>query len=297
MYERFTDRARKVMQLASQESQRLNHGYIGTEHVLLGLVSEGAGVAANVLKNLDVDLAMIRRAVDRIIQPAAEWLMTDHLAQTPRTKNVIQHAISEARGLGHYFVGTEHLLLGLLREEEGVAAVVLVHLGLKLEDVREEILHLLGAVPRLRPLEPRLPSDLVSNSEDLPSEVKRIITELDAQIEQLNRQKEEAVTVSAFEGAAFLRDQADELKQRKSDLLGSWLIQHPIDPTWLSCNGGASAGIARVIKESKRWEDLPILADALEDAGCTDKEMLRHCRQPGKHANRCWVVELLLDNV
>src|SRR6266511_898636 len=146
MYERFTDRARKVMQLANQEAQRFHHEYIGTEHILLGLITEGSGVAANVLKNLDIDLAGVRRELEKIVQhgPDLEDRLTSRLPQTPRTRKVIEYAIAEARGLNHNYVGTEHLLLGLLREQEGVAAQVLMNLGLRLEDVREEVLNLLG---------------------------------------------------------------------------------------------------------------------------------------------------------
>ena len=146
MYERFTDRARKVMQLANQEAQRFNHEYIGTEHVLLGLVKEGSGVAANVLKNLDIDLRKIRLEVEKIVQhgPGGEQVVMGRLPHTPRAKKVIEYSIEEARNLNHNYVGTEHLLLGLLREQEGVAAQVLMNLGLKLEDVREEVLNLLG---------------------------------------------------------------------------------------------------------------------------------------------------------
>ncbi|QDT39215.1 ATP-dependent Clp protease ATP-binding subunit [Stratiformator vulcanicus] len=144
MYERFTDRARKVMQLANQEAQRFNHEYIGTEHILLGLVKEGSGVAANVLKNLDVDLRKIRLEVEKIVQSGPDMVTMGKLPQTPRAKKVIEYAMEEARNLNHNYVGTEHLLLGLLREQEGVAAQVLMNLGLKLEDVRDEVLNLLG---------------------------------------------------------------------------------------------------------------------------------------------------------
>jgi ATP-dependent Clp protease ATP-binding subunit ClpC len=144
MYERFTDRARKVMQLANQEAQRFNHEYIGTEHILLGLVKEGTGVAANVLKNLDIDLRKIRLEVEKIVQAGPDMVTMGKLPQTPRAKKVIEYSIEEARQLNHNYVGTEHLLLGLLREQEGVAAQVLMNLGLKLEDVREEVLNLLG---------------------------------------------------------------------------------------------------------------------------------------------------------
>ena len=145
MFERFTDRARKVMALANQEAQRFNHEYIGTEHILLGLVKEGAGVGANVLKNLDVDLRKVRLEVEKLVKRGPDMVTMGKLPQTPRAKKVIEYAIEEARSLNHNYVGTEHLLLGLLREQDGVAAQVLMNLGLRLEDVREEVLNLLGA--------------------------------------------------------------------------------------------------------------------------------------------------------
>jgi hypothetical protein len=147
MYERFTDRARTVIQLANQEAQRFNHEYIGTEHILLGLIKEGAGVAANVLKNLDIDLRKIRLEVEKIVQPGPDNRRVSKVLTTPRAKKVIEYAIEEAQNLKHKYVGTEHLLLGLLREWEGVGAQVLLNLGLKLEDVRDEVLLILGQTP------------------------------------------------------------------------------------------------------------------------------------------------------
>jgi len=144
MYERFTDRARKVMQLANQEAQRFNHEYIGTEHILLGLIKEGTGVAANVLRNLDIDLRKIRLEVEKLVQSGPDMVTMGKLPHTPRAKKVLEYAVEEARNLNHNYVGTEHLLLGLLREQEGVAAQVLMNLGVRLEDVREEVLNLLG---------------------------------------------------------------------------------------------------------------------------------------------------------
>jgi ATP-dependent Clp protease ATP-binding subunit ClpC len=147
MYEKFTDRARKVMQLANQEAQRFNHEYIGTEHILLGLVKEGSGTAAQVLKNLDIDLRKVRLEIEKIVQSGPDRVFMGKLPQTPRAKKVIEYSIEEARNLNHNYVGTEHLLLGLLREEEGVAGQVLTNLGADLKDVREEVLNLLGQAP------------------------------------------------------------------------------------------------------------------------------------------------------
>jgi ATP-dependent Clp protease ATP-binding subunit ClpC len=145
MFERFTDRARKVMALANQEAQRFNHEYIGTEHILLGLVKEGSGVGATVLKNLDVDIKKLRLEIEKHVKSGPDMVTMGKLPQTPRAKKVIEYAIEEARALNHNYVGTEHLLLGILRETEGIAAQVLMDLGLKLEDVRQEVLNLLGA--------------------------------------------------------------------------------------------------------------------------------------------------------
>jgi len=133
------------MALANQEAQRFNHDCIATEHILLGLVKEGSGVAATVLKNLDVDLKKLRLEVEKTVKSGPDMVTMGKLPQTPRAKKVIEYAIEEARSLNHNYVGTEHILLGLLRESEGMAAQVLMNLGLKLEDVRQEVLNLLGA--------------------------------------------------------------------------------------------------------------------------------------------------------
>ena len=133
------------MALANQEAQRFNHEYIGTEHILLGLVKEGSGVGATVLKNLDVDIKKLRFGVEKLVKSGPDMVTMGKLPQTPRAKKVIEYAIEEARSLNHNYVGTEHILLGLLRESEGIAAQVLMDLGLKLEDVRQEVLNLLGA--------------------------------------------------------------------------------------------------------------------------------------------------------
>ena len=134
------------MQLANQEAHRFNHEYISTEHLLVALVKEGNGVAANVLKRVLTDpLKVIREELERIgIQPGPDYDVQDKLPCTPRTKRIIEYAIDDAKKLGHHYVGTEHLLLGLLREGEGTAAQVLVNLGLDLKTVREYTLNLLG---------------------------------------------------------------------------------------------------------------------------------------------------------
>ncbi|MHC4729648.1 MAG: ATP-dependent Clp protease ATP-binding subunit [Planctomycetota bacterium] len=145
MFDRFTDRARKVMGLARQEAQRFNHDYIGTEHILLGLIQEGSGVAADVLKNIDVDPKRIRQEIEKLVSHGTTMVTMGQLPFTPRAKKVLELALEEASNLGHNYIGTEHLLLGLIREQEGIAAQVLQNLNVRLEDVREEVLELLGA--------------------------------------------------------------------------------------------------------------------------------------------------------
>ena len=137
-FEKFSERARKVLTLAQEEAQRFNHNYIGTEHILLGLVREGEGVAARVLGNLGVELSKVRAAVEFIIG-RGERPGSGEIGLTPRAKRVIELALDEARRLNHSYIGTEHLLLGLLREGEGVAAGVLESLGVNLERVRAEV--------------------------------------------------------------------------------------------------------------------------------------------------------------
>lgn len=144
MYERFTDRARKVMQLANQEAQRLNHEFIGTEHVLLGLVKEGSGIAGNVLLRLKVDVRAVRAETEKYVKPGPDMITMGKLPFTPRVKRFVENAIAEARSLGHNYVGTEHLLLGLLVEQEGVAFDVLSGLGVAADAVRAEVFALIG---------------------------------------------------------------------------------------------------------------------------------------------------------
>lgn len=247
MYERFTDRARKVMQLANQEAQRFNHEYIGTEHILLGLVKEGSGVAANVLKNLEIDLRKIRLSVEEIVQSGPEMVTMGKLSQTPRARKVIEYSIEEARNLNHDYVGTEHLLLRLLREEEGIASQVLRNLGLRFDRLRKEVLAVLGQYVRLTrgqgPLSLgeetavqriarrtgelarrvlslwRSRSGAGAEMPHLSDEVMRELDELVARIEEVDRQKEVALAEQDFEQAASLRDEADKLIKRFQALI------------------------------------------------------------------------------
>ena len=145
MFDRFTERARKVIILAKEEAKRFNHDYIGTEHILLGLIKEGESVAAAVLQNLGLSLDTIRLEVEKLVQFGPSTIVSGDIPFTPKAKKVIELAMDEARRLGHNYIGTEHLLLGLIKEGEGVASHVLMNVGLDLNKVRSEVIKLLGS--------------------------------------------------------------------------------------------------------------------------------------------------------
>jgi ATP-dependent Clp protease ATP-binding subunit ClpC len=145
MFNRFTERARKVIILAKEEARRFNHDYIGTEHILLGLIREGEGVAAAVLEKLGLSLENIRLEIEKLVQPGPTTQIIGDIPFTPRSKKALELAAEEARALGHNYIGTEHLLLGLIREGEGVASQVLLNSGLDLNKVRNEVLEILGS--------------------------------------------------------------------------------------------------------------------------------------------------------
>jgi len=144
VFERFTDRARRVVVLAQEEARMLNHNYIGTEHILLGLVHEGEGIASKALLSLNVSLDAVRRQVEEVIGRGGSP-PSGHIPFTPRAKKVLELSLREALQLGHNYIGTEHILLGVIREGEGVGAQVLTRLGASLERVRQAVIHLLPA--------------------------------------------------------------------------------------------------------------------------------------------------------
>src|SRR5438874_6349733 len=143
MFERFTDRARRVVVLAQEEARMLNHNYIGTEHILLGLIHEGEGVAAKALQELGIELMVVRTQVEAMIGQG-QSVPTGHIPFTPRAKKVLELSLREALQLGHNYIGTEHILLGLIREREGVGAQVLQKVGADLDAVRKQVVTLLG---------------------------------------------------------------------------------------------------------------------------------------------------------
>jgi ATP-dependent Clp protease ATP-binding subunit ClpC len=230
MFERFTDRARRVVVLAQEEARLLDHNYIGAEHLLLGLIREGEGVAARALESLDISLEAVRQQVEEIIGQGQEAPSSGHIPFTPGAKKVLELSLREARQLGHNYIGTEHILLGLIREGEGVAALVLVGLGADLNRVRQQVTQLLagsaaGVVTGTGWVESRL------------SAVERWVGiapdtgDLDRQIEQARSERHEAVAARDYELAASLRARERELLDELTSRQQQWVSEHPDLPS------------------------------------------------------------------
>jgi ATP-dependent Clp protease ATP-binding subunit ClpC len=152
MFERFTDRGRRVVVYAQEEARALDHNYIGTEHILLGLVHEGKGVGAKALESLGIGLETVRQRVEETIGHG-QYASTGHIPFTPRAKKVLEQALRESQHLGHHYIGTEHILLGLIRQGDGVAAQVLTELGADLDRAREQVIQLLAEYQRRKSAE------------------------------------------------------------------------------------------------------------------------------------------------
>jgi ClpA/ClpB-like protein/UvrB/UvrC motif-containing protein len=223
MFERFTDRARRVVVLAQEEARMLNHAHIGTEHLLLGLVHEGQGVAARALESLNISLSALRREVEEIIG-RGEQPPSGHIPFTPQAKQVLELSLRESNQLGHSYIGTEHILLGLLREGEGVAAQVLVKMGTDLNRVRQRVVELLHGRSGERPSEGRMRArsagdilDLLDALDQRLGAIERWVgirpdrRDLDEEIARVRGEKEAAIDAQDFETAAALRDQEREL--------------------------------------------------------------------------------------
>jgi len=182
MFERFTDRARRVVVLAQEEARLLNHNYIGTEHILLGLIHEGQGVAAKALESLGISLETVRSQVEEIIGQG-QAAPTGHIPFTPRAKKVLELSLREALQLGHNYIGTEHMLLGVIREGEGVAAQVLEKLGASLDRVRQQVIQLLqgeAVASEVQPPAPTEPEDFaarVVRAEEIEAAAREVATE------------------------------------------------------------------------------------------------------------------------
>jgi ATP-dependent Clp protease ATP-binding subunit ClpC len=236
MFERFTDRARRVVSLAQEEARRLDHGYIGTEHILLGLIREGDGVAARALESLGISLDAVRQQVEEIIG-RGQQAPSGHIPFTPRAKKVLELSEREALQLGHNYIGTEHILLGLIREGDGVAAQVLVKLGADLNRVRQQVILLLHGRQAKGPVAAR------STSGELPEAVearlaaveRRVGTgaatdDLDDQIDRVRFERHGVVEAQKYEQAASLRDREKELLASKAARQEQWTAAHPALP-------------------------------------------------------------------
>jgi ATP-dependent Clp protease ATP-binding subunit ClpC len=249
MFERYTDRARRVVVLAEEEARMLNHNYIGTEHILLGLIHEGEGVAARALESLGIMHQTVRQQVEEIIGQGQQ-APSSSIPYTPRAEKVLNLALQEALQLGHNYIGTEHILLGLIREGEGVAAQVLVGLGADLNRVRQQTITLLHGsqgkdepgtiravgragkagrgkrkllsqlLDRLDLIEPRL-SALENRVGTGP-----VVRDLDQEIAQIRRDKESAIDAQDFERAAELRDREKQLLVEKASRQEEWATAH-----------------------------------------------------------------------
>jgi ATP-dependent Clp protease ATP-binding subunit ClpA len=244
MFERFTDRARQVVVLAQDEARRLDHNYIGTEHILLGLIHEGQGVAARALESLGVNLAAVRQQVEEIIG-RGQQVPSGHIPFTPRAKKVLELSLRESQQLGQDYIGTEHILLGLIREGDGVAAQVLVKLGADLNRVRQQVIQLLHSRQAEEPVsaasaarELRLPevqARLEAVEERLTALEQRVgagpdVSDLDEQIAQVRREKESAADAQDYEQAASLRNREKELLASKAARQEQWTAGHPALP-------------------------------------------------------------------
>jgi ATP-dependent Clp protease ATP-binding subunit ClpC len=236
LFERFTDRARRVVVLAQEDARLLNHNYIGTEHILLGLIHEGEGVAAKALESLGISLEAVRSQVEEIIGQGGSS-PSGHIPFTPRAKKVLELSLREALQLGHNYIGTEHILLGLIREGEGVAAQILVKLGADLNRVRQQVIQLLhgyqGKEPAGEGKEPagggarlgkreraRLMDDALGRIAALDRRLAAIerwvgmrpdLDDVDQEIARARREKEAAIDSQDFETAAALLAKEKEL--------------------------------------------------------------------------------------
>jgi ATP-dependent Clp protease ATP-binding subunit ClpC len=227
MFEKFTDRARRVVVLAQEEARMLNHNYIGTEHILLGLIHEGEGVAARALESLGISLEAVRQQVEETIGQGQE-APSGHIPFTQRAKKVLELSLREALRLGHNYIGTEHVLLGLIGEGDGVAAQVLAGLGADLNIVRQQVIHLLHG------------RHLVSGPRDVNSRLSAVeqrvglppaTADIDRQILQARSDRLTAITAQDYERAASLQDREKELLAEQASRDKQWAAEHPDLPS------------------------------------------------------------------
>jgi hypothetical protein len=249
VFERFTDQARRAVVLAQEEARMLNHNWIGTEHLLLGLLRQGDSVAVQALVSLGISLQAVRQGVEEITGPV-QRAPSEVISFTPRSKKVLELSLRESLQLGQNYIGPEHILLGLLREGDGVAPQVLVRLGADLNRVRQQVIQLIGGQPSRpgrRPFREGVPAteararlDVVearlNATEVLLAAVERRVgirpdtSDLDAQIAQVCREKESAIDARDYEQAAVLRNREKELLASKAARQEQWAAGHPALP-------------------------------------------------------------------
>ena len=245
MFERFTNQSRRVVVLAQEEARMLNHNYIGTEHLLLGLLHEGKGAAAKTLEGTGITLDAARDQVVSIVGRGQQE-PSGHIPFTPRTKKVLELALRESRQLGHDYIGTEHILLGLIREGDGVAAQVLVMLGADQNRVRQQVIQLLHGrsaeeAGSTRPAErelsllPAVKTLLEGLEQRLTAIEQRVGTgpdtsDLDEQIDRVRRERLAAANAEEYEQAAALRNREKELLADKAARREEWAAGHPALP-------------------------------------------------------------------
>jgi ATP-dependent Clp protease ATP-binding subunit ClpC len=257
VYEEFTDRARRAVVRAQEEARMLSHNYIGTEHLLLGLIDEGDGVAGKVLESLGISLDAVRQQIEEIIGRGQQPAPTGHIPFTPRAKKVLELALREALQLDHKYIGTEHILLGLIREGDGVAALVLVRLGADLNRVRQQVIHLLeghqgkavkaaGSRPGER-ARAGLPDDVYARTDALDRRLAAVerwvgmrpdLEDLDQEIAKVRRETAAALSRQDSEAAAALREQEKQLLAARADREKEW--------------AGSAAGRRSLVKELDR---------------------------------------------
>ena len=272
MFERFTERARRVVVLAQEEARRLNHNHIGTEHILLGLIHEGEGVAAASLESLGISLEAVREQIEGIIGQGRA-APTGNIPYTPRARKVLELSLREALQLGHNHIGTEHILLGLIREGRGAAAQVLVRLGADLARVREQVIQMLedaqgeeepgtrraakGLGPAAREQRGLL-SEVLSRVESIDSRLAAVeqrvgagpnVGDLDQEIAQARSDKKSAADAEDYEIATALRDRERQLLAEKASRQEQWAAAHLDLPS-------LAEGLHRLSEEVKRLRGL-----------------------------------------
>ena len=210
MFQKFTDRARQVVALAQDEARSFNHRHIGTEHLLLGLISEGEGVAGRALANLGISLTSVRYQVEQVLGRGAQP-SGGYLPFTPNAKSALERAHREAHQAKHTYIGTEHILLGLIGDDRNLAALVLDKLGAEPDEIRQQVTELLAGDHQERePVAPAAPAPTVAAAP--------VSGEDDPELAELRRRKDQAVDAENFELAAALRDQEKELLRRRAEL-------------------------------------------------------------------------------